>query len=151
EGAPFTRTTFEVMRRSPTEVPWSSVVWQEVCDGLDNLPAPDKDWFEAALALEQNLVARRFRDCTESTKSTRGEPTSKAVRKQTEPLHSWTQPDLDGAIREYKAKRAAQYNDLVEGVRQGKPGAQKAARQLFGRNAIARALGVKARAMVTKS
>jgi hypothetical protein len=148
EGAPYTGTAFEVVRRSPTEVPWSSDAWQEVCEGLDNYPAPDAEWFQAALALEQNLIARRFRDLSGSTNE---EPASKTVRKRTEQLRSWTQPDLDGAIREYKARRAAQYNDLAEGVRQGKPGAKKSAQQLFGRNAIARALGVRARAMVTKS
>jgi hypothetical protein len=66
-------------------------------------------------------------------------------------LRSWTQDELEDAIRQYKARHAAQYRDVAEGVRQGLPGAEKAARELFGRNAIARALGVKARAMVTKS
>jgi hypothetical protein len=66
-------------------------------------------------------------------------------------LRSWTQEDLDAAIREYKAHRAGSYKDLVEGVRQGRAGATKSARKLFGRNAIARALGVRAKAMVTKS
>jgi hypothetical protein len=66
-------------------------------------------------------------------------------------LRSWTQPDLDAAIREYKAKRAAIYRNLVEAVRQGRRGAMKSAQKIFGRNAIARALGVKAPAMVSKS
>ena len=66
-------------------------------------------------------------------------------------LRSWTQPDLDRAIREYKAHRASMYQDLVDGVKRGLPGAKKSARKLFGRNAIARALGVKAHAMVSGS
>lgn len=66
-------------------------------------------------------------------------------------LKSWTQPDLDAAIREYKARRASNYGDLLEGVRAGRTGAKKAAQEMFGRNAIARELGVKAPAMVTKS
>jgi hypothetical protein len=66
-------------------------------------------------------------------------------------LRSWTQSDLDDAIRKYKAERASIYADLVEGVRKKRPGAIKSARKVFGRNAIARALGVKARAMVTYS
>jgi hypothetical protein len=64
---------------------------------------------------------------------------------------SWTQGDLNQAIYRYKAERASTYHDLIEGVRKGKPGAKKDARRLFGRNAVADALGVKARAMVTKS
>lgn len=71
-----------------------------------------------------------------------------AAKKQ---LKSWIQPELDEAIREYKARRASTYHDLVEGVKQGKPGAVKSARKMFGRNAIARELAVKARAMVTNS
>jgi hypothetical protein len=148
EGAPYTRIAFAVERRSPTEVPWSREVWQSVCEELDKYSTPDAAWFEAALALEQNRAARRLRDRAESIQEG---PPSKPVRKGPESLRSWTQPDLDAAIREYKAKRATQYNELVEGIRQGRPGAQKAARQLYGRNAIARALGVKARAMVSKS
>lgn len=64
---------------------------------------------------------------------------------------SWTQLDLDEAIREHKAKRASRYNDLVSGVKQGKAGAKKSARELFGRNAIVRALGVRSAAMVSGS
>ncbi|MCC7083664.1 MAG: hypothetical protein IT427_01505 [Pirellulales bacterium] len=64
---------------------------------------------------------------------------------------SWTQQDLDAAIQEYKAKRASTYHDLVDGVKRGKSGAQKNARDLFGRNAIVRALGVKSAAMVSGS
>jgi hypothetical protein len=67
------------------------------------------------------------------------------------PLRSWTQDDLDAAIREYKAARASIYRSLAEEVQKGRLGAIRTARQLFGRNAIARALRVRARAMVTKS
>ncbi len=64
---------------------------------------------------------------------------------------SWTQVDLDQAIRKYKAERASTYGDLVAGVRLGKAGAKRSARNLYGRNAIARALRVKAAAMVSNS
>jgi hypothetical protein len=67
------------------------------------------------------------------------------------PLRSWTQTDLDAAIHKYKAERAGSYRELVNGVQAGKPGAIKAAQKLFGRNALARALGVKAPAMISKS
>lgn len=66
-------------------------------------------------------------------------------------MRSWTQPDLNAAIIEYKAKRASNYQDLVAGVQAGRPGAIKSAREMFGRNAISRELGVKAKVMVSKS
>jgi hypothetical protein len=91
-----------------------------------------------------------------------GEPTDRAAdpgtarpaaraRKNAPAKRSWTQPELDDAIRKYKAERASRYHDLVEGVRKGLPGARKDARRLYGRNAIVDALGVRAPAMVSKS
>jgi hypothetical protein len=75
-----------------------------------------------------------------------------------ENLRTWTQEDLDNAILEYKARRADQYKNLVEGIRgdpklgiRPSPAAKKAAREVYGRNAIARALGVKSPSMVSKS
>lgn len=85
---------------------------------------------------------------TPSAVPAEGSPTK--IRDKPE-LRSWTQVDLDAAIREYKAKRAASYRDVLSGVKAGKKGAIKAAGRIWGRNAVARALGVKARAMVTKS
>lgn len=67
------------------------------------------------------------------------------------PNRSWTRSDLDNAIHEYKAKRASIYHNLVQAVKRGGEGAKNDARRLFGRNAVARALGVKAKAMVTYS
>jgi len=66
-------------------------------------------------------------------------------------LQSWTQTDLDNAIRQYKAERAGAYADLCEAVRKGSAAAKKRAKEVYGRNAIARALGVKSKAMVSKS
>ncbi|MCL2646270.1 MAG: hypothetical protein FWD61_04585 [Phycisphaerales bacterium] len=66
-------------------------------------------------------------------------------------LQSWTQTDLDNAIRQYKADRSAAYADLCEAVRKGSAAAKKKAKEVYGRNAIARALGVKSKAMVSKS
>jgi hypothetical protein len=79
---------------------------------------------------------------------TKAKPRKKA---ESPPKQSWTQPDLDDAIREYKAQRASTYNDLVDGVKRGRAGAKKNARVLFGRNAVVRALGVKSAAMVSNS
>lgn len=66
-------------------------------------------------------------------------------------LRPWTQEDLDTAILQYKAGRAASYADLREGLKKNSPAARKAAREVYGRNAIARALGVKSPSMVSKS
>lgn len=63
----------------------------------------------------------------------------------------WTQEDLDRAIRQYKAQRSAQYDDIKAGVDRNKKAAKRAAQEVFGRNAIATALGVKSRTMVSKS
>ena len=76
---------------------------------------------------------------------------SKRGKQQVVPVKSWTQVDLDEAIRKYKAERASSYPDLVAGVRANRQTAKSAAQNTYGRNSIARALGVKAPAMVTKS
>ncbi|MFL5243458.1 MAG: hypothetical protein ACJ8FY_15235 [Gemmataceae bacterium] len=72
-------------------------------------------------------------------------------RRQGQSLRSWTQHELDAAIRTYRAKRATSYKDLKEGVEKHLKGAIKSAQSMFGRNAIARALKVRAPAMVSKS
>jgi len=63
----------------------------------------------------------------------------------------WTQKELDKEIEDYKAKRSHNYHELVERVAKGDKGAKKAARKMFGRNAVVRALGVKSPDMVSKS
>ncbi len=73
------------------------------------------------------------------------------------PKRSWTATALNEAIREYQAKRAStidEYSNILKNAnasfRQKKHIRQKA-RELFGRNAIARALGVKSPRMVGES
>jgi hypothetical protein len=174
-GTPYTRVALPVVRRAPTEGAWSVDVWREVCAALDDQPAPEADWFQAALLLEWNQACRRLEDrggaASAATRAAFADPSTAAAvagppsperstvsatgstprHAPSPPLRSWTQSELDAAIREYKSKRAVQYKDLVEAVRQGKRGAQKTAQKLYGRNALARALGVKAPAMVSKS
>lgn len=53
---------------------------------------------------------------------------------------SRTQGEVDDAIWEFKAERAKQYRDLVDGVKAGHKGAVKDARKLFGCRAISRKL-----------
>jgi hypothetical protein len=67
------------------------------------------------------------------------------------PLKSWIQSNLDSAIRKYVAERAAAFESLRKAVRDDQKGAVEEARRTFGRNSIAIALRVKARAMVSKS
>ena len=73
------------------------------------------------------------------------------------PKRSWTQPDLDEAIRTYKAKRGALFQRFVSLLDDPKTSAsrkrslRKDAQKKFGRNAIARALGVKSAKMVSHS
>jgi hypothetical protein len=69
----------------------------------------------------------------------------------TSKLVSWTQPDLDKAIRQYKADRAARYKELCDAVKRNNPRAKKDAQAQYGRNAIARALNVRSKTMVSKS
>lgn len=70
---------------------------------------------------------------------------------QKDDKRSWTQQDLDNAILKHKAERAHRYGELVEAVRRGERGARQWALKAFGRNAIARALGVRSPAMVSNS
>ncbi|MFH1923061.1 MAG: hypothetical protein ABIP48_24620 [Planctomycetota bacterium] len=56
---------------------------------------------------------------------------------------SWTQPELDKAIEDYKARRSSDYHELIGRVERGDNGAKKAAREMFSRKAIGEALGVK--------
>jgi hypothetical protein len=70
---------------------------------------------------------------------------------------SWTQADLDEAIREYKANRSASFQQFVSLLDNPKTPASKKksirlqAAAMFGRNVIAKALGVKAAKMVSQS
>lgn len=70
---------------------------------------------------------------------------------------SWTASELNEAIREYRAKRAStieQFTSILENpnaTTSQKNRIRQNARKLFGRNAIARALGVKSPRMVGES
>jgi hypothetical protein len=75
---------------------------------------------------------------------------AKQAGKNAPPERSWTQGDLDDEIVRYKA-RITEYRELVRGVEAGRPEAKKAAQKLFGRNVLAKKLGVKAKAMVSRS
>lgn len=78
-------------------------------------------------------------------------PPAKTAPKPKAEKQSWTQDDLDGAIRKYKADRAERYRDLAQAVKDRGEKAVKDARKLFGRNVIAKHFGVKSSSMVSKS
>ncbi len=99
----------------------------------------------------KRLVDSLYGEDAESPTRGKAESAPQDARAGASSKRSWTQRDLDSAIREYKAKRAVRYADMLAGVEDGKPGAEKAAHKLFGRNAIARALGVRSPSMVSKS
>ena len=113
------------------------------------IPADTRRWAVAAadvlrkVAMECGPPAQLLAVALDSSKKMNSE--------QEEPLRSWTQHDLDNAIREYKAQRAAAYRELAEGVSKGRRKACEAARRVFGRNVIANALRCRAPAMVSKS
>lgn len=73
------------------------------------------------------------------------------------PKRSWVQPDLDEAIREYQAKRSDSYQQFISLL--GNPNTpagrkravRQAAKRMFGRNVVAKALGVKSAKMVSQS
>lgn len=66
-------------------------------------------------------------------------------------FRSWKQPELDEAVREFIEQHAGRLAGLREGARAYRKDAIEAARALVGRNVIARALRVKAPAMVSKT
>jgi hypothetical protein len=66
-------------------------------------------------------------------------------------LRSWSQLELDEAIRDYRARHAKQYRELLEAVGKNRRGAKRAAQKLFGRNAIGRELRCRSSAMVSLS
>lgn len=80
-----------------------------------------------------------------------GLKTKKRRRRAETPKRTWRQPELDNAILGFKADMGDKYVDLKERIENGDPEAVKEAREVFGRNAIARSLGVRSPAMVSKS
>ena len=79
-------------------------------------------------------------------------PSSRAV-----PKRSWTQDELDEAIRQYKANRATRFKEMLSILDNPKTperrrrAVRKEAQRMFGRNAVAGALGVKSAKMVSQS
>ena len=114
---------------------------EDVAKAICSYPVLDKGKIFGWLDWEAEMVKETL---PESLKKSRS-------KKSPKDLKSWTQSDLDQAIRKYKADRSSTFYDLVEGVNKGLSGAKKSARKMFGRNAVARELKVRSPAMVTNS
>ncbi|MFO0800499.1 MAG: hypothetical protein U0804_23780 [Gemmataceae bacterium] len=120
----------------------------------DHPPRPPADQLQGVEQVEDALeaVLRYLRQQSQPATAVVGQGAPPpATAEQTPPLRSWTQPKLDAAIREYAARRAGALKSLREAVQGDRKGAVESARDMFGRNEIARALGVKSRAMISKS
>ncbi|MCC5831106.1 MAG: hypothetical protein JJU36_16820 [Phycisphaeraceae bacterium] len=102
-------------------------------------------------------LERRHQQIESTSRVMAAEQLPKPANADDPPKRSWTQSDLDDAIREYKAKRASFYQRLLsvlgdpKSSLSSKRSARKQAKHLFGRNVIARALGVKSAKMVSQS
>lgn len=105
-----------------------------------------KDWLRGLI---QHLLRKQKTASNQQGGEKRGDEQTTCQTKAKK--RSWTQLELEGAIRKYKATRAPRYAELVEGVRRGQSGAKKAAQELFGRNVIVRELGVRSPVMVSNS
>jgi hypothetical protein len=117
---------------------------------IDSIEVDSRGKWVASEAAKRNLASFQQNAAPPAVVAVSPKGKRKARRDQL-PKRSWTQSDLDTAIREFKAKRASNYRDLVEGVRAGRKGAKKAAQETFGRNALAREFQVKSATMVTNS
>jgi hypothetical protein len=120
----------------------------------DHPPRPPADQLERVEDVENALeaVLRYLRPQGQPTVAVpQPTPSSSAGNKSSPASRSWTQPALDAAIRQYIAKRGPALKSLTEAVQSNRKGAAESARKMFGRNEIARALGVKSPAMVTYS
>lgn len=120
----------------------------------DHPPRPSDDKLQRVEDVEDALeaVVRYLRQQSQPAGTSTPPPALSAPSSGSgSPPRSWTQPDLDAAIYKYVAERGASYKSLREAVESNQKGAVESARKLFGRNVVAAALGVKSRAMVTKS
>jgi hypothetical protein len=72
---------------------------------------------------------------------TRGSPRGDERPEATEPRRSWTKDEVNVAVREYGEKHTRKLEALAERINNGDATARSEARKLFGRNAIAKALG----------
>jgi hypothetical protein len=118
----------------------------------DHTPRPADDQLQHVEDVEDALesVVRYLRQQLQPAGAPASPPVP-AAGPGSPPLRSWVQTELDAAIHKYIADRAASYNSLRKAVEENRKGSVEKAREMFGRNVVAAALGVKAKAMVSKS
>jgi hypothetical protein len=107
-----------------------------------------------AMAQLREQIARNSpiqpKDVTKASGSSGGKPA-------TPPKRPWTAPELETAIREYVAQRSKRYQEFISILdNPDEPARRKRivkgeAQKMFGRNAVATALGVKSPRMVSES
>jgi hypothetical protein len=151
----------------------ASRVFQGLTDVLEAFRQEDKSsWLEDCFGVQQKAAAllMRLKAISRSWSQLRPDPEIPVIAEQSavsEPKttiktdtvtkRSWTAGELNEAIREYRAKRAStieQFTSVLENPNaktSQKNRIRQNARKLFGRNAIARALGVKSPRMVGES
>ena len=155
----------------------ASRVFQGFTDIATAVQQSDKDsWLEDCVGVQQKASALLMRlkaisrswnqlrpDGDIPTVTIPANPSSPAQRNTSSsksggaPKRSWTSEELNEAIRDYRAKRAStiqQFTSVLENPNAStsqKNRIRQNARKLFGRNAIARALGVKSPRMVGES
>lgn len=151
----------------------ASRIFQGFTDVTAAAQQSDKDsWLEVCFDVQQKAATllMRLKAISRSWSQLRPDPEIPVIMEQsavskpktitkTETVanRSWTAGELNEAIREYRAKRAStiqQFTSVLENpnaTSSQKNRIRKNARKLFGRNAIARALGVKSPRMVGES
>lgn len=151
----------------------ASRVFQGLSDMTAAAQQSDKDsWLESCFGVQQKAAAllMRLKAISRSWNQLRPDPEIPVIAEQsaastpktapkteTVSKRSWTAGELNEAIREYRAKRAStiqQFTSVLENpnaTTSQKNRIRKNARKLFGRNAIARSLGVKSPRMVGES
>jgi hypothetical protein len=152
----------------------ASRVFQGFSDIATAAQQSDKDsWLEGCFGVQQKVAAllMRLKAISRSWNQLRPDSDIPIIPPQTGPSskskttsksdtvvqRSWTAVELNEAIREYRAKRASTIEHFVSilenpnATTSQKNRVRQNARKLFGRNAIARVLGVKSPRMVGES
>lgn len=78
-------------------------------------------------------------------------PAKTGIKAEHDDRRSMTQDEVDQAIAKYKAERAAKYNELRDAIQHGSRQARRAARRLFGRDALAKAINCRSKTQVSAS
>jgi len=129
-------------------------------DGLDQAIAAEQRanlirWGQCEVAeggeATHQRIPRRLDSAEGASRNTSARLGKATAANPPPPDRDWTQALVDHEVRRYKADRLADYNACRAAVRRGDPGASTRAQELFGRNAIARALELRSPGLLSKS